>query len=163
CAGFPSEKDNLAKVPFGSWSAFHFASLDPACPFDEFIADTRSRLAWLPHDRLALDPPRPRDYLVPPNRAPYCAHSLQRFHIPFVHAGLNELLDYGDYRAELYKHSNLQIGVSKGGEDVFHAPASSPDHGSAIAAYYYWLFPNTMINVYPWGISVNIVRPLAVD
>ncbi|MEM8930292.1 MAG: SRPBCC family protein, partial [Acidobacteriota bacterium] len=32
-----------------------------------------------------------------------------------------------------------------------------------IAAYYYWLFPNTMLNFYPWGLSVNVVRPLAVN
>ncbi len=29
-----------------------------------------------------------------------------------------------------------------------------------MAAYYFWLFPNLMLNFYPWGLSVNIVRPL---
>jgi choline monooxygenase len=46
---------------------------------------------------------------------------------------------------------------------VFDLPAGAPDHGRRIAAYYVWLFPATMINVYPWGLSVNAVRPLAVD
>jgi choline monooxygenase len=32
-----------------------------------------------------------------------------------------------------------------------------------VAAWYWWLWPNTMLNVYPWGISVNVVKPLAVD
>jgi choline monooxygenase len=32
-----------------------------------------------------------------------------------------------------------------------------------VAAYYCWLFPSTMFNVYPWGVSVNVVTPLAVD
>lgn len=32
-----------------------------------------------------------------------------------------------------------------------------------VAAYYWWLFPNTMLNFYPWGLSVNVVRPLGVD
>jgi choline monooxygenase len=32
-----------------------------------------------------------------------------------------------------------------------------------VAAYYWWLFPNTMFNIYPWGLSINVVRPLAVD
>ena len=28
-------------------------------------------------------------------------------------------------------------------------------------AYYWWLFPNLMFNVYPWGLSVNVVMPLS--
>lgn len=49
------------------------------------------------------------------------------------------------------------------GEPSFRLPASHPDQGRAIAAYYWWLFPTTMFNVYPWGVSVNVVVPLAVD
>jgi choline monooxygenase len=30
-----------------------------------------------------------------------------------------------------------------------------------VAAYYYWLFPNLMLNFYPWGLSMNIVKPIA--
>ncbi len=41
--------------------------------------------------------------------------------------------------------------------------AARPDAGQRIAGYYFWLFPNLMFNVYPWGISVNVVKPLAVD
>ena len=57
----------------------------------------------------------------------------------------------------------LQVGVAKPSEPTFALPADHPDHGRAIAAYYWWLFPGTMFNVYPWGISVNVVVPLAVD
>jgi choline monooxygenase len=32
-----------------------------------------------------------------------------------------------------------------------------------VAALYWWLFPNTMLNVYPWGLSVNVVKPVAPD
>ena len=28
-----------------------------------------------------------------------------------------------------------------------------------IAAYYFWVFPNLMLNFYPWGLSVNVVQP----
>ena len=41
-----------------------------------------------------------------------------------------------------------------------HLPASSPDFGKNISAYYYWLFPNMMLNFYPWGLSLNLVQPL---
>src|SRR5262249_30927658 len=36
-----------------------------------------------------------------------------------------------------------------------------PDRGRNVAAYYFWLFPTTMLNVYPWGLSVNVVQPLS--
>jgi choline monooxygenase len=48
-------------------------------------------------------------------------------------------------------------------ESTFDLPRSSPDHGLDVAAYYYWLFPNLMLNFYPWGLSINVVKPLATD
>ncbi|HYG61385.1 MAG TPA: aromatic ring-hydroxylating dioxygenase subunit alpha [Thermoanaerobaculia bacterium] len=162
--GFPSERDHLARVPLGRWGKFLFASLDPAFPLAELIAEMDARVGWLPLRDAVLDPARSRDYLVRANWALYCDNYLEGFHIPYVHSGLNAALDYGEYRTELYSWANLQLGVASGGDDdVFDLPASSPDAGQRIAAYYYWLFPNTMFNVYPWGISVNVVRPLAPD
>ena len=76
---------------------------------------------------------------------------------------LNDALDYGAYTSEQYRWSNLQLAVASDGEDAFDVPQSSPDHGRRIAAYYYWNFPNTMFNFYPWGLSINIVRPLGPD
>jgi len=161
--GFPSEKDHLPRVPFGTFGKFVFASLDPMCPFDALVAEMRARLAWLPMNELALDATLSRDYLVRANWALYCDNYLEGFHIPYVHAGLAQALDYGSYRTELYPWSNLQLGVGSSPEHAFRLPASSPDHGQSIAGYYYFLFPNTMFNVYPWGISINVVKPLAVD
>ncbi len=65
---------------------------------------------------------------------------------------------------ELYKWSNLQLGIAKGGEDAFDLPASSPDHAEHVGRYYYWLFPNTMINIYPVGhLGERGGAPLAPD
>jgi len=80
-----------------------------------------------------------------------------------VHASLNAVLDYGAYTTELSERSVLQLGIAKGGEECFDLPAASPDAGRQIAAYWWWVFPNLMFNFYPWGLSLNIVRPLAVD
>jgi choline monooxygenase len=182
-AGFPGSADHLRQLPLGRWGKFLFVSLagagvaplpplhplppipliPPIVPFDDWIAPLVERLRWLPLDAAVFDPARSRDYLVRAHWALYCDNYLEGFHIPYVHAGLAGALDYGAYRTELYPWASLQLGVASGGEDVFDLPPESPDHGQAIAAYYYWLFPNTMVNVYPWGISVNVVRPLAVD
>ncbi|HJX28020.1 MAG TPA: aromatic ring-hydroxylating dioxygenase subunit alpha [Thermoanaerobaculia bacterium] len=161
--GFPSGRDHLRQVPFATWGKLVFAALDPAIPFSELIAEMDARVGFLPLREAVLDPSRSRDYLVRANWALYCDNYLEGFHIPYVHAALADALDYGEYRTELFPWSNLQLGVASGADDVFDLPPGHPDAGLRVAAWYFWLFPNTMVNVYPWGISLNVVRPLAPD
>ncbi len=163
--GFPSPADDLPRLPLGLWGKLAFTGLEPAQPFAELIGPMRERLAWLPLAELTPEPTRSRDYLVRAHWALYVENYLEGFHIPYVHAGLAAALDYGEYRSELHRWSNLQLGVAADGEDAFDLPAASPDAagGRRIAAYYWWLFPNTMVNVYPWGVSINVVQPLAPD
>ncbi len=162
-AEFPGPADDLPRVPFGSWEKFLFVSLRPAHPLEALVGPMAERCGFLPVRECAFDAERSRDYVVQANWALYCDNYLEGFHIPYVHAGLAQALDYAGYRTELFAHANLQVGVAQAGEDAFALPRSHPDHGQRIAAYYFWLFPNTMFNVYPWGISINVVRPLAVD
>lgn len=158
--GFPSPADDLPRLGLARWRQFLFASLAPAVPFDELIAPVEERVGWLPIEQATFQPGHSRDYLVRAHWALYCDNYLEGFHIPFVHAGLAESLDYAAYRSELFAWSSLQVGVARGAEESFDLPASSPDRGQRVAAYYFWLFPNLMINVYPWGLSVNVVQPL---
>ncbi len=160
---FPTAADDLRPVPHAAWGPLLFASLDPLTPFETWIAPIRARLGWLPLDPFRLDAARSRDYLVQANWALYCENYLEGFHIPFVHPALNETLDFGRYRTELFESCNLQLGIARGGEYVFELPSGAPDHGQQVAAYYFWLFPNLMLNFYPWGLSINIVKPLGVD
>ncbi len=162
-ANFPSEKDHLPELAMGRWGKFIFASLAPPQALDELLAEMQRRVGWLPLSAFHLDPTRSRDYLVHAHWALYCENYLEGFHLPFVHQDLTAALDYGNYRTELFAHSNLQVGIGKKGTRCFDLPKTSPDYGQDIAAYYFWLFPNTMFNFYPWGLSVNIVKPLAVD
>ncbi len=161
--GFPTAADHLPRIPFGTWEKFVFASLDPGMPLAELTGPLRVRCAWMPVGECVFDPSRSREYLVRANWMLYCDNYLKGFHIPYVHAGLAGVLDDGSYRTELFAGGSLQVGIAQDGEDAFDLPPTSPDHGQRIAAYYFWLFPNTMFNVYPWGVSVNVVRPLAVD
>ncbi|MEK6676011.1 MAG: aromatic ring-hydroxylating dioxygenase subunit alpha [Planctomycetota bacterium] len=160
---FPSEADNLTAVPLGQWGPLLFAGVRPEGSLSEWLKPVKERVAWMPLDEFQFDPSRSRDYLVQANWALYCENYLEGFHIPYVHMGLNEALDYGAYRTELFEHSSLQIGIGQGGVDVFDLPRESPDFGQKIAGYYFWLFPNLMLNFYPWGLSINVVKPLAVD
>lgn len=161
--GFPSESEDLPRLPLRTWGPLAFTALDPALDFDALAGPLVERLDWFPAAELRFEPELSRDYLVKASWALYVENYLEGFHIPFVHPSLAQALDYGSYRSEDHGWANLQLGVAADGEDAFDLPASSPDHGQHVAAYYWWLFPTTMLNVYPWGVSVNVVQPMGLD
>lgn len=160
---FPSEKDNLSKIPFAQWGKLLFASIHAEKSFEEIIRTVKERLHWLPFDKFVFAPEHSTEYLLHANWMLYCDNYLEGFHIPFVHPDLNKQLDFGKYRNELFDSGNLQIGVSKDDEHVFQLPNNSVDFGHHVGAYYFFLFPNLMLNFYPWGLSLNVVHPLKVN
>lgn len=123
----------------------------------------QDRLAWLPLDEFAYKPDRSSEFTVKAHWALYCENYLEGFHIPFVHAGLNAVIDFGKYTTELFEYSNLQLALAKSNEETFDLPHSSPDYGKKVAAYYFFVFPNLMFNFYPWGASINLVQPVSAD
>lgn len=161
--GFPAPADDLPRVPFAVWERFLFASRDPLAPLAQVLAPMTDRIGWMPVRQFQHDPSRDREYVVRANWALYVDNYLEGFHIPYIHASLNDQLDYDNYVVELLPHGVLQLGTADDGADAFHLPPTSPDAGRRIGAYYYWFFPNLMLNFYPWGLSINIVRPMAVD
>lgn len=140
---FPAESDNLRQLPFTARGGFMFASIDPVDTFEAFVDDVASRLQDVEPKGLRLG--SNREYDVNAHWALYCENYLEGFHIPYVHHGLNEIVDYGTYTTETFRYSSLQIGF---------------DDAGAVAAKYLFVFPNLMFNFYPWGISVNVVRPV---
>ena len=54
----------------------------------------------------------------------------------------------------------LQVGDARPDQPCLDLPAGHADAGRRVYAYYLWLWPTTMINVYPWGVSLNAVQPL---
>ncbi len=159
---FPTPADDLPQVPFASWAGHGFASLDPIAPLDAFLGDLAHRMRSLHVDAYEPAPARSRDYTVRAHWALYVENYLEGFHIPFVHAGLNETVDYGSYATELFRYATLQLARARPGEPAFDNPDGAAD-ASSIAAYYWWVFPNLMLNFYPWGLSINLVHPEAID
>lgn len=160
---FPSDSDHLPTIPFGQWEQFLFASVTPKMSLADYLKPMVERIGWMPISSFWHDPSRAREYLVNANWALYIDNYLEGFHIPFIHVALNATLDYGNYRSELFDSGSVQIGVAGDGEFAFELPENSPDFGQNIAAYYFWLYPNTMFNFYPWGLSINVVRPVSHD
>jgi choline monooxygenase len=160
---FPSAHDHLHTFLTGKWGNWLFASLDKRKSFEEYFKPMLERLSWIPIDEYKYRPEYGKDYYINANWALYCENYLEGFHIPFVHEGLNSVIDYGTYETIPDGQCVLQIGYAKDDEMCFHLPEASIDYGKNIAAYYYWFFPNIMFNFYPWGLSLNIVKPIAVN
>ena len=156
--GFPSENDNLHRLPVHQWGPWLFTTLTGSHP-ELFFGDMAKRLSWMDFSTFRFRPELSRDYAVQANWALYCENYLEGLHIPFVHSGLNAALDYGNYTTELFRYSNLQVGIAREGEMCFDLPEQSPDFGKQVGGYYFWVFPNMMFNFYPWGLSINIVKP----
>ena len=159
--GFPAPSDDLPRLPLERWGPLLFTAIDPAFSFEEMMAPVIERTGFMPLDRFVLDPDSSQDYLIGANWALYCDNYLEEFHIPYVHgASLTGVLDYDSYRTDTFAWSSVQFGFSKTGESVFDLPEGHPDHGEPVSGYYFWLFPNLMLNFYPWGLSLNLVQPL---
>jgi len=162
---FPTERDDLPKVPFGVWGNFTFASINPLAPLESFIGEMRARLDWFDFEKLKFA--SAKDYFVRAHWALYCENYLEGFHVPFVHQSLNQAIDYGSYAIELFPLSSLQTALSEppaaaGGLNAAETRLSKQPNpfDQNIAAFYFFVFPNLMFNFYPWGLSVNIVKPL---
>jgi choline monooxygenase len=70
-------------------------------------------------------------------------------------------VDAARYRVDTLPHAVLQVAHARPGEPAFAAGRCAGEHG--VAALYWWIFPNLMLNFYPWGLSLNHVQPLAPD
>jgi choline monooxygenase len=143
---FPGESDDLHQYALADRVGFLFVSCDPVADFDDFVGDARETLLKTKANDLALT--GSKEYEVAAHWALYCENYLEGFHIPYVHKGLNELVDYGTYTTETFRYSSLQTGFD--------------DNGN-IAGQYLFVFPNLMLNFYPWGISVNVVEPISMS
>lgn len=141
---FPCGSDDLTRIELAEKDGFLFASIDPAKPFDAYVGDAYSSFQNFRTDVLKLT--SHRDYEVNAHWALYCENYLEGFHIPYVHQALNAVVDYGSYTTDTFRYSSLQTGYGDTGE---------------VAARYLFVFPNLMLNYYPWGVSVNVVRPVS--
>ena len=160
---FPNRQDDLKKVSFAEWLNMFFVSLNPKIDFAEIIKPIQSRLSWLDTSSLVFDSEKSKDYFLDANWLLYCENYLEGFHVPFVHPGLSSSLALNQYDYELFENGVLQLGIAKEGETCFQIPKESEDYGKNIFAYYYFLFPNLMLNFYPWGLSLNVLYPQGLE
>ena len=144
----------LPQLAVKVWQGLVFAAVDPvrAPDFDAFVAGIDARLGperglegYGGHHRVGYD--------IACNWKVYVDNYMEGYHVPFVHPGLNRLLDYRSYRTELARWHALQWSPLE----------SDPALYGSGDALYYWLWPNTMLNILPGRLQTNTVIPVGVD
>lgn len=159
--GYPRDCDHLTQVDISQWHQFLFVNLKKKLVFDSIRQALDERVGFLDIASFKRSENLCKEYSVKAHWALYCDNYLEGFHIPFVHPGLNQAVEYGSYETVLYEQCNVQIGYAKEGVATFDLPANHIDYGKKVAAYYFWIFPNLMLNFYPWGLSVNKIQPIS--
>lgn len=158
---FPTEADHLPRLPLHTLGNLLFTSIHSDYGFETWMKPVRDRIGWMPLDEFYHSPEYSRTYTVNAHWALYVDNYLEGFHIPFVHPGLNHLLKFSEYSYEVFPWCNLQLGIAREGDFIFDLPEGHPDSGKQVMAYYFWLFPNIMLNFYPWGLSLNLIQPVS--
>lgn len=83
----------------------------------------------------------------------YVDNYLEGYHLPLVHPELSKILDYRGYATETFDGYSLQTS------DI-ETPTAAYAAGDA---FYYFLFPNIMLNILPGRLQTNVVIPLGPD
>ncbi len=153
-ADFDPSSIRLPQLAVRVWQGMVFAAVDDALapPFEAFVAGIDARLGEMRaletyghHLRVGYD--------VACHWKVYVDNYLEGYHVPHVHPELNRMLDYRSYVTETAEWYSFQFSPLESGEGLY---------GSGDALYY-WLWPNTMLNILPGRLQTNRVIPKGVD
>ncbi|HVF22803.1 MAG TPA: aromatic ring-hydroxylating dioxygenase subunit alpha [Pyrinomonadaceae bacterium] len=158
---FDRGSNGLARVQVGEWESWVFVKLgeSSAVSLEEFL--TTSLTAEIEEIKLTeLHWFQRRHYQFDCNWKVFVDNYLDGgYHVPYLHKGLDSVLDYSNYMIENGERHCLQWSplVSEGAE----AQTGAVRQGDR--ALYYWIYPNFMINWYDGVMDTNLVVPRGVD
>ena len=157
--GFERKDNGLVPVKVDVWEQFVFVNMDPeAMPLQEFLGGLVKRVAPLRLTKLHYF--TSKVYGIHCNWKVFVDNYLDGgYHVPHLHKGLNSVLDYKQYTIENEDRYCLQS-----------SPMVSSDEDAAVAstrkgarAWYFWQYPNFMLNFYEGYLDTNLVIPIDVD
>jgi choline monooxygenase len=157
---FDRAQNGLVPVRLEAWENFAFVNLDPqAGPLGEFLGALVGLARPLGFGSLKFV--ERRRYVLECNWKVYVDNFLDGgYHVPHMHKGLNSVLDYANYTIENVDRCCVQSSpVSV--DDNSEASAAATRKGDR--AFYFWQYPNFMLNWYEGYLDTNLVIPLAVD
>ena len=149
---FDMRKICLPPVTVMQWQSLVFGTLAPGQPpLDEVVQGIARQAPGTFARPLKFE--RRVSYELACNWKVYVDNYLEGYHLPHIHPALNKLLDYRSYTTTLARWHSLQ-----------HSPLE--DAGNFYGqggAYYFFVYPNTMLNCLPGRLQTNRVLPLGVD
>ncbi len=157
---FDRAQNGLVPVRVELWENFIFVNLDPnAASLRDFLGALVGLAKPLNFGGLKFV--ERRSYVQQCNWKVYVDNFLDGgYHVPHMHKGLNSVLDYTNYTIENVDRCCVQsspVAVDKSSE----ASAAATRKGDR--AYYFWQYPNFMLNWYEGYLDTNLVIPLGVD
>jgi choline monooxygenase len=150
--GFVADDIRLPAFRIASWQGLVFVTLaEDTPPLEQVYGGITGRIA--PIDLASMEFVRSDAYDIACNWKIYVDNYLEGYHLPYVHPGLSKVLDYRVYRTELFPWYSLQ-----------HSPLRANDgiYGDG-EAFYYFIYPNVMLNIMPGRLQVNRVLPTGPD
>ncbi|MDA0683838.1 MAG: aromatic ring-hydroxylating dioxygenase subunit alpha [Bacteroidetes bacterium] len=146
---FDKKDFGLEPVALREWQGMVFACIEPeyAPAFDDVVAGISERIA--PMDLSGLSFNRRDRYQVSSNWKVYVDNYLEGYHIPLVHPDLCSMLDFGSYETETMEHHSVQFSPFRNDDNIYG--------GTEEEAYYYFIYPNIMLNILPGRLQVNRV------
>ena len=151
-AGFDPGSIVLAPAAVREWQGLVFVAVAAeAPPFEAVLGGIAERIA--PIELTAMSFYRRVEYEVGCNWKVYVDNYLEGYHLPHVHPGLSKVLDYRAYSTELAEWWSLQHSPLRDARDVY-------GEGSA---WYFFVYPNLMLNIMPGRLQTNLVTPLGLD
>ncbi len=155
---FPKEDNGLVPLAVDTWGPLVFVHAEtPGQTLTDFLNPFPGRTAGLGIDQLRFA--GRRDYVLECNWKVFVDNYQDGgYHVNTVHPGLAGAIDYAHYRNEILGNTCVQIGPLK--------PAADATVGkvrTGANAYYWWIFPNLMVNLYQGVMDTNLVLPLGPD
>lgn len=155
---FCKDSAGLAPMAVATSGPFVFVHQGkPASALGEFLAPFPERTTGLELEQLKFV--GRRDYEIDCNWKVFVDNYQDGgYHVNTVHPGLAGALDYAHYRTENFAHASVQISPLKQADDATVGKVRTGSH-----AYYWWIFPNLMVNIYQGVMDTNLVLPLGPD
>ena len=157
----------LVPIRVDSLGPFLFANLDPqAAPLADWIGAIPDEIKHAGYDLDSMRLIEHRDYDIACNWKVYVDNYLEGYHLPIAHPGLFKELEYDNYRVETFRYYSKQhapIRELKPGEVPGRDRRYIRMPGAEEDALYYWIFPNTMLNIYQDNLSTNVILPNGPD
>lgn len=156
---FERAGNGLAPVPVATWEKFVFVNLEGSGEsLPQFLGGLVGRMAPLQVTKLHYFGTRVYDIAC--NWKVFVDNYLDGgYHVPHLHKGLNSVLDYKQYTIENEDRYCLQSSpMVESNEDAATGATRKGDR-----AWYFWQYPNFMINCYAGYMDTNLVIPIDVD